>query len=78
MTKAEILKELLKLPANEQEEILLELVELNGNDWLDHDDPLSKEEKAILDARLTDMEQNPESSVAWSEAKRQIEERFGK
>jgi hypothetical protein len=78
MTKAEILQELLKLPANEREEILLKLVELNGNDWLDHDDPLSNEEKAMLDARLADMEQNPESSIAWIEAKRQIEERFGK
>jgi phage-related protein len=78
MTKAEILKELLKLPASEREEILLKLVELNGSDWLDHNDPLSDEEKAILEARLADMEQKPERSIAWVDAKRQIEERFGK
>ncbi len=78
MTKAEILEELRKLPADERQEIRLELAELDGNSWLDEDDPLTHEEKALLEARLVDMENHPERSIPWDEAKLRIQERFGK
>lgn len=78
MTKAEILEELSKLTTDERLEIRLKLAELDGDGWLDDDDPLSDEEKALLETRLADMERHPEESIRWEEAKRRIEERFGR
>ena len=78
MSKTEILEEIRKLTAEERYEIRLQLAELDGGGWLDDDDPLSDEEKALLDARLKDIEQHPETSIPWEEAKRRIEARFGK
>ena len=46
--------------------------------WLDEDDPLSDEQKAMLEARLRDMELHPETSIPWAEAKRRLQERFMK
>ena len=78
MSKTEILEELPKLTAEERHEIRLKLAELDGDGWLDDDDPLTDEQKALLEARLADMEQHPERSIPWEEAKRRIEARFGK
>lgn len=78
MTKAEILEELCKLTAGERQEIRLKLAELDGDAWLDDDDPLTNEEKALLETRLADIEQHPEKSIPWNDARRRIEERFGK
>ena len=66
------------MPADERREIRFKLAELDGNDWLDDDDPLTDQEKALLEARLTDMELHPEKSIPWNEARRRIEERFGR
>jgi hypothetical protein len=55
MTKTEILDELPKLTKEERFEIRLKLAELDGDNWLDDDDPLSDEQKASLEARLKDM-----------------------
>ncbi len=78
MSKAEILDEIMKLTSEERWEIRLKLAELDGDGWLDDDDPLTDEQKALLDARLADMEQHPEKSIPWEEAKRRIDERLGK
>lgn len=78
MSKTEILEELPKLTSEERHEIRLKLAELDGDGWLDDDDPLTGEEKALLEARLADIEQYPEKSIAWEEAKRRIEARFRK
>ena len=78
MTKVEILEELQKLSPEERHEIRLELAELDGDEWLDADDPLTQEEKELLEARLADIEKHPEKSIPWEEAKRRIEARFGK
>ena len=67
MSKTERLDELPKLTK--------ENLELDGDDWLD-DDALSDEQKALLEARLTDMELHPETSIPWAEAKRRLQERF--
>jgi putative addiction module component (TIGR02574 family) len=78
MTKVEILEELQKLTPEERHEIRLELAELAGDGWMDADDPLTGEEKELLEARLADIEKHPEKSIPWEEAKRRIEARFGK
>ena len=56
----------------------MKLAELDGDDWLDDDDPLTDEQKALLEARLRDMELHPETSIPWAEAKRRLQERFMK
>jgi putative addiction module component (TIGR02574 family) len=78
MSKTEILDELPNLTPQERFEIRLRLAELDGDRWLDDDDPLTDEQKALLDARLADMEQNPDSSIPWDEARKRIESRLVK
>ena len=46
MSKTEILEELPKLTKREREEIRSRLAELDNDDWLDHEDPLTIHEKA--------------------------------
>jgi hypothetical protein len=76
MSKTEILEELPKLTSEEREEISLKLAELDG-DWLDSDDPLSDQEKALLEARLDDLEKHPEESIPWAEAEARLKARYG-
>ncbi|HEU4930450.1 MAG TPA: hypothetical protein VFT48_00145 [Pyrinomonadaceae bacterium] len=78
MSKTEILDELPKLTKEERFEIRLKLAELDGDNWLDDDDPLTDEQKALLETRLRDMELYPETSIPWAEAKRRLQERFMK
>jgi hypothetical protein len=78
MSKTEIIDELPKLTKEERFEIRLKLAELDGDNWLDVDDPLTDEQKALLEVRLRDMELNPERSIPWTEAKRRLQERFMK
>jgi len=77
MSKAEILAEIPKLTPQEREEIYLKLAALDGDKWLDADDPLTEEQKALLEARLADMEKYPEKSIPWSEAEARLKARFG-
>lgn len=76
MSKTEILEALPKLTPSEREEIRLRLAELDG-DWQDSDDPLNDDEKALLEARLHDLEEHPEKSIPWSEADARLKARFG-
>jgi hypothetical protein len=76
MSKSEILDELPKLTKEERSEIRLKLAELDGDNWLDDDDPLSDEQKAMFETRLKDMELHPEISIPWAEAKRRLQQRF--
>lgn len=78
MSKTEILAELPKLTPDERFEIRLKLAELDGDRWLDDDDPLTDEQKALLDARLADAEQNPNASIPWEEAKKRLEASLSK
>jgi putative addiction module component (TIGR02574 family) len=73
MSKTEILDEIPKLTPQERFEIRVKLAELDGDRWLDDDDPLTDEQKALLDARVADMEQNPGASIPWDEARKRIE-----
>ena len=78
MSKTEILAELPKLTPDERFEIRVKLAELDSDGWLDDDDPLTDEQKALLDTRLADMEQNPNASIPWEEAKKRIEANLSK
>jgi hypothetical protein len=77
MSKTEILEELPKLTPEDRQEIRLKLAELDVDDWLDSDDPLTYREKALLEARLDDVEKHPENSIPWSEAEDQLKARYG-
>lgn len=76
MTKGEILEELPKLTVEERQEIRLRLAELDGGQWLDADDPLTDEEKTLLEARLADIEKHPEAGVSWEQAEARIRARL--
>jgi hypothetical protein len=77
MSKAEILAELPKLSKEERFEIRTKLAEMDADGWLDADDPLTDQEKALLEARLEDMEKHPEKSIPWKDAEARLKARFG-
>ena len=77
MSKAEIIEELPKLSLEDRAEIQAKLDELGGEGWLDGDDPLTNEQKALLEARLDDLEKHPEKSTPWPEAAARLKARFG-
>ena len=72
----EILEELPKLTKIERQEIRLKLVELDGDDWIDDDDPLTADEKALLDARLAACEKDPDAGSSWEEVESRIRARL--
>jgi putative addiction module component (TIGR02574 family) len=76
MSKAEILEELPKLTSEERHEIRLKLVELDDSLWLDDDDPLTDDEKALLDARLAAYEKDPDAGSSWAEVEARIRARL--
>ncbi len=69
MSKAEILAALPTLTPAERQEILLKLAELDGTVWLDRDDPLTDEDKALIEARMDAYEKDPDSAIPWDEFK---------
>lgn len=76
MSKAEILTELPKLTPAERQEIRLHLARLDGEQWLDGDDPFTDAEKALLDARLAAYEKDPEAGSSWAEVEARIRSRL--
>ena len=72
MSKVEILEELPKLTTEERQEIRLKLAELDGDGWLDADEPLTDAEKALLDARLAAYEKDPDAGSSWAEVEARI------
>jgi len=78
MSKTEILEELPKLTAEERLEIRLKLAELDGDGWLDDDDPLTEAEKALLDARLAAYEKDPDAGSSWDEVESRIRARLSR
>ena len=77
MSKAEIVEELPKLTPAEREEIRLKLAELDGRDWLDEDQPLTDDEKALIEARFEAHESNPAAAVPWGEFQERLGRRLG-
>jgi hypothetical protein len=66
--KAEILKALPKLNAEERREIRAKMNELDSETWFDN----GEEEKAIIEARLDEYDRNPEVGSSWEETKARI------
>lgn len=79
MSKAEILEELTKLKPEELREVRAKLNELENvaaDDW-DEEGDLTDAEKALVEQRVADLEQNPRSSIPWVEAETRLKARFG-
>ena len=76
MSKADILAALPKLTPAERQEVRLKLARLDGEAWLDTDDPLTDAEKALLDARLAAYEKDPDAGSSWEEVEARIRARL--
>lgn len=76
MSKTEILNELPNLTKVERQEIRLRLAELDGEEWLDDQDPLTVHEKALLDARLAAYASDPDAGSTWEEVEGRIRTRL--
>ena len=76
MSKTEILEELPKLTKTERQEIWLRLAELDSEDWLDDEEPLTVREKALLDARLAAYANDPDAGSTWEEVEGRIRARL--
>jgi putative addiction module component (TIGR02574 family) len=78
MSKLEILAELPKLTSAEREEVRLKLAEIDGQDWLDEDDPLSEQDRALLESRMLEHEQNPQAAIPWEAFDAELKRRLQK
>ena len=76
MSKTEILEELSKLTPEDRYEIRLKLAELDSDGWLDDDDPLTNDEKALLEARLAAYEKDPDAGSSWEEVESRVRARL--
>jgi putative addiction module component (TIGR02574 family) len=76
MSKAEILQELPKLTTEDRLEIRQKLNEIDGDEWLDADDPLTDEEKALLEIRLEAYEREPDAGGSREEVEARIQGRI--
>ena len=76
MSKTEILEELPKLTKTERQEIRLRLAELDSDDWVDDEEPLTLQEKALLEARLAAYAKNPDAGSTWEEIEGRIRARL--
>jgi len=76
MSKVEILEELPKLTAEDRLEIRHKLNEIDGDEWLDGDDPLTDNEKALLEVRLAAYEREPDAGSSWEEIEARIQSRI--
>jgi putative addiction module component (TIGR02574 family) len=78
MSKTEILEELPKLTKMERQEIRLKLAELDNDEWLDDEDPLTIREKALLEARLAVYAKDPDAGSTWEEVEGRIRARLSR
>jgi len=76
MSKADILTELPKLTPAERQEVHLKLARLDGEEWLDANEPSTDAEKALLDARLAAYEKDPDAGSSWEEVEARIRARL--
>ena len=53
-------------------EIRSKLVELDGDAWLDTEEPLTEAEKELLDSRLAAYEKDPDAGSTWQEVENRI------
>ena len=71
MSKAEILRELPRLPLGERREIFERIVELEDQDLLKGGEP-TPEEKALLDRELEEYQRSPDAGSSWEEVKERV------
>lgn len=76
MSKADILQELPKLTVEDRLEIRQKLNEIDGDQWLDAEDPLTDEEKDLLEVRLEAYEREPDAGSSWEEVEAHIQSRI--
>ena len=76
MSKVEILEALPRLTAEDREEIRQKLNEIDGPEWLDKDDPLTDDEKALLEVRLAAYEKEPDAGSSWEDVESRIQRRI--
>jgi putative addiction module component (TIGR02574 family) len=67
----DLLEEALRLSPKER----LELIETLWNTLSEEDIPVTAEERALVDARLADLEANPGNQSPWPEVKARLEQR---
>jgi putative addiction module component (TIGR02574 family) len=67
----DLLEEALRLSPKER----LELIETLWNTLSEEDIPVTAEERALVDARLADLETNPGNQSPWPEVKARLEQR---
>jgi hypothetical protein len=77
MSKAEILEELPRLQADDLAEIQARIEELAGDGWLDTDDPLTDEDKALIEARIEEHDKNPATAIPWEQFEARLKPRLG-
>ena len=66
-----LLAEALKLSPSDR----LQLIETLWDTLSEEDIPITLEERALLDERLADLEQNPDAQSPWPEVKVRLEQR---
>lgn len=76
MSKTEILKELPKLTKTERDEIRFKIAELDGDSWLEGEEPLTAKEKALLESRLAAYLKDPDAGSSWEEVETRIRSRL--
>ena len=75
MSKKEIIAELPKLTSDDRQEILDEIWELDGGDWLDRGE-LTRDERMLIEQRLAEHEKNPEAAIPWEDVEARLRHRF--
>jgi putative addiction module component (TIGR02574 family) len=73
MSAAEILKQIERLPIEEQHEVAEQVIEKYGG----FADELTPEQSAELDRRLAEFEKNPRSGIPWEQVEADLNKRFG-
>ena len=76
MSEADILSGLSRLTLAERQEVCLQLAKLDGEEWLDADEPLTDAEKALLDGLLAAYEKDPDAGSSWDEVEIRIRARL--
>lgn len=78
MSKAQIIAELPKLTKEERYKIRVKLAEMDSTGWLDDDDPLTDEEKKLIDTRLREHDVDPRSAISFADFKAELRNKFGR
>lgn len=77
MSQTDLLAEFCKLGPQERYEIRVKLAELDGDAWDDADDPLSPEQKALIEDRIEAHNRDPGAAIPWEDYKPRLDQRCG-